>query len=105
MSATAGIRADEISRILSDQIRDYGKKVEVTEVGTVLTTGDGIARVYGLAGAMAGELLQFPNDVEGMVLNLEEDNVGVAIMGHPESVREGDTVRRTGRIAEVPVGE
>ena len=71
MSATAGIRADEISRILSDQIRDYGKKVEVTEVGTVLTTGDGIARVYGLAGAMAGELLQFPNDVEGMVLNLE----------------------------------
>jgi F-type H+-transporting ATPase subunit alpha len=106
MTATAGgIRADEISRILQEQIKDYGKKVEVTEVGTVLTTGDGIARVYGLSGAMAGELLAFPNDVEGMVLNLEEDNVGVAIMGHPESVREGDTVRRTGRIAEVPVGE
>ena len=99
------IRADEISRILRDQIRDYGKKVEVSEVGTVLTAGDGIARVYGLAGAMAGELLQFPGDVEGIVLNLEEDNVGVAIMGHPESIREGDTVRRTGRIAEVPVGE
>jgi F-type H+-transporting ATPase subunit alpha len=99
------IRADEISRILSQQIKDYGKKVEVTEVGTVLTTGDGIARVYGLTGAMAGELLQFSNDVEGIVLNLEEDNVGVAIMGHPESVREGEVVRRTGRIAEVPVGE
>src|SRR5271167_2873335 len=99
------IRADEISRILRDQIRDYGKKVEVSEVGTVLTAGDGIARVYGLAGAMAGELLQFPGDVEGIVLNLEEDNVGVAIMGHSEAIREGDPVRRTGRIAEVPVGE
>jgi F-type H+-transporting ATPase subunit alpha len=99
------IRADEISRILRDQIQGYGKKVEVAEVGNVLTTGDGIARVYGLSGAMAGELLEFPNGVQGMVLNLEEDNVGVAIMGHPESVREGDTVRRTGRIAEVPVGE
>ncbi|MFM2152067.1 MAG: synthase subunit alpha, partial [Pseudomonadota bacterium] len=99
------IRADEISRILRDQIRDYGKKVEVTEVGTVLTTGDGIARVYGLSGAMAGELVTFGSGVKGIVLNLEDDNVGVAVMGHPESVREGDQVRRTGRIAEVPVGE
>jgi len=99
------IRADEISRILRDQIRDYGKQVEVTEVGTVLTTGDGIARVYGLSGAMAGELVEFAGGVRGIVLNLEEDNVGVAVMGHPESVREGDQVRRTGRIAEVPVGE
>jgi F-type H+-transporting ATPase subunit alpha len=99
------IRADEISRILRDQIRDYGKKVEVTEVGSVLTTGDGIARVYGLSGAMAGELVEFPGDVQGIILNLEDDNVGVAIMGHPESVREGDQVKRTGRIADVPVGE
>jgi F-type H+-transporting ATPase subunit alpha len=99
------IRADEISRILRDQIRDYGKKVEVTEVGTVLTTGDGIARVYGLSGAMAGELVEFAGGVKGIVLNLEEDNVGVAVMGHPETVREGDQVKRTGRIAEVPVGE
>src|SRR5271154_4490016 len=87
------IRADEISRILREQIRDYGKKVEVTEVGSVLSTGDGIARVYGLSGAMAGELVDFPG------------NVRVAIMGHPESVREGDVVKCTGRIAEVPVGE
>jgi F-type H+-transporting ATPase subunit alpha len=102
---TMDIRADEISRILRDQIRDYGKKVEVTEIGSVLSTGDGIARVYGLAGAMAGELLEFQGGVQGIVLNLEEDNVGVAIMGHPEAVHEGDSVRRTGRIAEVPVGE
>ena len=99
------IRADEVSRILREQIRDYGKKVEVTEVGTVLSTGDGIARVYGLAGAMAGELVELRGGVKGIVLNLEEDNVGVAVMGHPESVREGDQVKRTGRIAEVPVGE
>ncbi len=99
------IRADEVSRILREQIRDYGKKVEVAEVGTVLSTGDGIARLYGLSGAMAGELVEFAGGVHGIVLNLEEDNVGVAIMGHPESVHEGDGVKRTGRIAEVPVGE
>jgi len=99
------IRADEVSRILRDQIKDYGKQVEVSEVGTVLQTGDGIARVYGLANAMAGELVEFAGGVQGMVLNLEEDNVGVAIMGHAETIREGDTCKRTGRIAEVPVGE
>ena len=98
------IRADEISRIIRDQIKDYGKKVDVAETGTVLSTGDGIARVYGLSGAMAGELLEFPHDVYGLVLNLEEDNVGVAIMGESVAIREGDTVKRTGRIAEVPVG-
>ena len=98
------IRADEISRIIRDQIRDYGKKVDVAETGTVLSTGDGIARVYGLQGAMAGELLEFPHDIRGLVLNLEEDNVGVAIMGEGSEIREGDTVKRTGRIAEVPVG-
>ncbi len=98
------IRADEISRIIKQQIQDYGKKVEVAETGTILSIGDGIARVYGLAGAMAGELLDFPGGVRGLVLNLEEDNVGVALMGETGGIREGDTVKRTGRIAEVPVG-
>ena len=75
------IRADEISRIIREQIKDYGKKVSVAETGTVLSVGDGIARVYGLEGALAGELVEFFNGVKGLVLNLEEDNVGVAIMG------------------------
>ena len=103
------IRAAEISDIIRKQIENYDKKVSVTETGTVLTAGDGIARVYGLSGAMAGELLEFDGaggeKVNGMVLNLEEDNVGVALLGKFESVREGDTVKRTGRIVEVPVGE
>jgi F-type H+/Na+-transporting ATPase subunit alpha len=99
------IRADEISRIIREQIKDYGKKVEVSETGTVLSQADGVARIYGLAGAAAGELLEFPHGIRGLVLNLEEDNVGAAIMGHFESIREGDPVKRTGRIAEVPVGE
>ncbi|MBI5549623.1 MAG: F0F1 ATP synthase subunit alpha, partial [Deltaproteobacteria bacterium] len=99
------IRADEISRILKEQIRNYGKKVEVSETGTILAASDGIARIHGLEGAMAGELLEFPGGVRGIVLNLEEDNVGVAIMGHYEHLREGDTVKRTGRIAQVPVGK
>lgn len=103
------IRAAEISDIIKKQIENYDKKVQVTETGTVLTAGDGIARVYGLAGALAGELLEFESTgsekVQGMVLNLEEDNVGVAILGRFEGIKEGDTVRRTGRIVEVPVGE
>ncbi len=99
------IRADEISRIIKEQIKDYGKKVEVAETGTILSIGDGIARVYGLAGAQAGELLEFPEGVRGLVLNLEEDNVGVAMMGETGNIKEGDTVKRTGRIAEVPVGK
>ncbi len=99
------IHAEEISQIIRKQIEDYDKKVSVTETGTVLTVGDGIARVYGLAGAMAGELLEFPHDVTGMVLNLEEDNVGVALLGEFETIREGDTVKRTGQIVAVPVGE
>jgi F-type H+-transporting ATPase subunit alpha len=98
------IRADEISRILREQIQSYGKQVEVAETGSVLSTGDGIARVYGLSGVMAGELVEFPGGLKGLVLNLEEDNVGVAIMGEYRDVREGDTVKRTGRIAEVGVG-
>ena len=99
------IRADEISRILREQIKGYGKQIEVAETGTVLSAGDGIARVYGLSGVMAGELVEFPHaHQKGLVLNLEEDNVGVAIMGEYNEIREGDTVKRTGRIAEVPVG-
>jgi len=98
------IRADEISRIIREQIQDYGKKVEVAETGTILSVGDGIARIYGLDKAMAGELLEFPGGLQGMVLNLEEDNVGAAIMGPYEHIREGQTVKRTGEIAQVPVG-
>jgi len=103
------IRAAEISDIIRKQIENYDKKVEVQETGTVLTAGDGIARVYGLTGAMAGELLEFEGQggekVQGMVLNLEEDNVGVALLGKFETVREGDVAKRTGKIVEVPVGE
>jgi F-type H+-transporting ATPase subunit alpha len=99
------IRADEISRIIREQIKDYGKKVTVAETGTVLSVGDGIARVYGLEGALAGELVEFSNGVKGLVLNLEEDNVGVAIMGDYKEIREGDLAKRTGQIASVPVGK
>jgi F-type H+-transporting ATPase subunit alpha len=99
------IRVEEISRIIRKQIEDYDKQVEVSETGTVLSAGDGIARVHGLEQAMAGELIEFPNDVQGMVLNLEEDNVGVALLGEANKIKEGDEVRRTGRIVDVPVGE
>ena len=99
------IRADEISHIIRKKIEDYDQKVEVAETGFVLTIGDGIARVYGLENAQAGELIDFPGDLRGIVLNLEENNVGIALMGSGEHVREGDTVKRTGRIADVPVGE
>jgi F-type H+-transporting ATPase subunit alpha len=98
------LRAEEISQIIKKQIASYEKTVEVMETGTVLTIGDGIARVYGLEGAMAGELVEFPGSLMGMVLNLEEDNVGVAIFGEDKHIREGDTVKRTGRISDVPVG-
>ena len=98
------LRAEEISQIIRKQIEDYDQKVSVQETGTVLVAGDGIARVYGLAGAMAGELVDFPHNIKGIVLNLEEDNVGVALLGSYELIREGDTVRRTGQIASVPVG-
>jgi F-type H+-transporting ATPase subunit alpha len=95
----------EISRIIKEQIRDYEKTVEVQEIGTVLSTGDGIARIYGLDKVAAGELLEFPHEIYGMALNLEEDNVGAALFGETHLVKEGDTVKRTGRIAEVPVGK
>ena len=99
------IRAEEISEIIKKQIKAYGKEVEVAETGTIISIGDGIARIYGLDKAMSGELLEFPGGVAGMVLNLEEDNVGAAILGDYEDISEGDTVKRTGRIVEVPVGE
>ncbi|HWI41724.1 MAG TPA: F0F1 ATP synthase subunit alpha [Verrucomicrobiae bacterium] len=99
------IRAEEISEIIRQQIKGYGKEVEVAETGTIISIGDGIARIHGLDKAMAGELLEFPGGVSGMVLNLEEDNVGAAILGDFEHIKEGDSVKRTGRIVEVPVGE
>jgi len=99
------IKASEISDLIRQQIRDFGRQVEVRETGRVLATGDGIARIHGLDRAASGELLEFENGVLGMVLNLEEDNVGAAIFADPEMVREGSEVRRTGRIADVPVGE
>jgi F-type H+-transporting ATPase subunit alpha len=99
------IKVEEISRIIRKQIEDYDKNIEESETGTVLSAGDGIARVHGLSQAMAGELLEFPNDVQGMVLNLEEDNVGVALLGAANGIKEGDEVKRTGKIVQVPVGE
>jgi F-type H+-transporting ATPase subunit alpha len=99
------IRAAEISDIIREQIKEYEKQLEVRETGMVLSAGDGIARVYGLDKAAAGELVEFPHGIYGLVLNLEEDNVGTAILGEQHEIKEGDEVRRTGRIAEVPVGE
>ncbi len=99
------IRPEEISTLIKQQIQNYQSDIQVVDVGTVITVGDGIARVHGLEKCMAGELLEFQNGVVGMALNLEEDNVGVVIMGPYTDIREGDQVKRTGRIAEVPVGE
>lgn len=99
------IRAEEISRVLKDQIAQYNKKIEVSETGTVLSIGDGVARIYGLENVMAGELVEFPGDVFGMALNLEESFVGVVIFGEDRTIKEGDLVKRTKKIVEVPVGE
>lgn len=99
------LRVDEISEIIKRQIKEIEEGVEVKETGQVITVGDGIARIYGLEKVMAGELLEFPHDVYGMVLNLEEDNVGAVILGEDFLIKEGDMVKRTGRIVEVPVGD
>ena len=99
------IKAEEISAIIKKQIENFGREVEVSETGTVISASDGIARIHGLDKAMAGELLEFPGNTMGMVLNLEEDNVGAAILGDAEHIKEGDTVKRTERIVQVPVGE
>ena len=98
------IRAAEISAILKDQIKNFGKEAEVTEVGQVLSVGDGIARVYGLDNVQAGEMVEFPGGIRGMALNLEADNVGVVIFGSDRDIKEGDIVKRTGAIVDVPVG-
>jgi F-type H+/Na+-transporting ATPase subunit alpha len=99
------IRAEEISQIIREQIKDYEKKMEASETGVVLSVGDGVARVHGVEKAMAMEMLEFPGGIFGLCLNLEEDNVGVAIMGEDTKIKEGDIVKRTGRIAEIPVGD
>ena len=99
------MRPEEITSIIKQQIERYQVDLNVDDVGTVIEVGDGIARIHGLNQAMAGELLEFPHDVQGMVLNLEEDNVGAVLLGGEATIKEGDTVRRTGRIMEVPVGE
>src|SRR5438105_2879111 len=99
------IRAAEISSILKAQIKDFGKEAEVSEIGQVLSVGDGIARVYGLDNVQAGEMVEFPGGIRGMALNLESDNVGVVIFGSDRDIKEGDTVKRTGAIVEVPVGK
>ncbi len=99
------IKADEISKIIEDQIKGYEQKMEMTETGVVLSVGDGIAKVYGIESCMAMELLEFPGNVYGLALNLEEDSVGVALLGEDTHINEGDTVKRTGRVFSVPVGE
>src|SRR5690606_31306051 len=99
------IKAEEISALIKKQIESYQSEIEVSEVGTVIVVGDGIARVHGLDNVMAGELVEFSNGVMGMAQNLEENNVGIIILGPYTDIREGDEVKRTGRIMEVPVGE
>ncbi len=99
------IKAEEISQIIKDQIKDFEKEIELSETGVVLSVGDGIARVHGLENVMAMELVEFPGNVMGLALNLEEDNVGIALMGPDTGIKEGDIVKRTGEIAQVPVGE
>src|SRR5271163_2086901 len=101
----AQIKADEISKLIREQIENYESKISVDETGTVITLGDGIARVYGLDKVMAGELLSFPHDVAGIAMNLEEDQVGVVLLGEYTEIKEGDEVKRTGRIMSVPVGD
>ncbi len=99
------IKVEEISKIIKDQILHYDDQLEESETGSVITVGDGIALIHGLSHAMAGELLLFPHEVYGMVLNLEEDHVGAVLMGSDTLISEGDIVKRTGRIVEVPVGD
>src|SRR5512138_4033396 len=101
----AAIKADEITKILRAQIENYESKISVDEVGTVISLGDGIARVHGLDKVMAGELLSMPHGVSGIAMNLEEDQVGVVLLGEYTEIKEGDEVKRTGRIASVPVGD
>src|ERR1700712_883135 len=99
------IRAAEISKVIRDQIANFGTEAQVSEVGSVLSVGDGIARIHGLDNVQAGEMVEFSNGVQGMALNLEADNVGVVIFGSDAEIKEGDVVKRTGTIVDVPVGK
>src|SRR6476469_10290102 len=99
------IKADEISKIIREQIGSYAVDVDVAEVGTIVSIGDGIARVHGVEKTMAGEMLEFPHGVFGIALNLEEESVGAVLLGEFSEIKEGDTVKRTGRIISVPVGD
>src|SRR6266480_1136631 len=99
------LKSEEITEIIRQQLSGIGKGVDVSEVGTVTSVGDGIARVYGLERVMAGELVAFPHDIAGLALNLEEDNVGVVLLGESAAIKEGDQVKRTGLIMSVPVGQ
>src|SRR5580698_4619027 len=101
----AQIKADEITALLREQIENYQQKVQVDEVGTVVTLGDGIARIHGLDKVMAGELIEFPHGVAGLAMNLDEDQVGAVLLGDYTLVSEGDQVKRTGKIMSVPVGD
>ncbi len=101
----AQIKADEITKLIREQIDNYETKIAVDEVGTVMSVGDGIARVYGLEKVMAGELLAFPHNVAGLAMNLEEDQVGTVLLGDYTEIQEGDEVKRTGKIMSVPVGD
>ena len=99
------IKAAEISSVIKEQIKNFDASADVSEVGTVLSVGDGIARIYGLDNVQAGEMVEFPGNIKGMVLNLEKDNVGVSIFGDDKNIKEGDIVKRTGEIVDVPVGK
>src|ERR1700688_4143875 len=101
----AQIRADEITNILRQEIENYERAIDVTEVGSVISVGDGIARIHGLERVMSGELIEFPHDVSGIAMNLEEDQVGAVLLGDYTEIKEGDEVKRTGRIMSVPVGQ
>ena len=99
------LRPEEISSVIKEQIQRYSSEIAVSDTGTVIQVADGIARIYGLEKAMQGELLEFPGEVYGMVLNLEEDNVGAVLLGSSNDISEGDIVKTTGRVVEVPVGD
>lgn len=99
------LRPEEISAVIKEQIKNYKNQLDISDFGTVIQVGDGIARVYGLENCMAGELLEFPGNVYGMALNLEEDNVGAVILGADQEIKEGDIVKPTGAVVEVPVGD
>ena len=100
-----GIKPSEISALIKEQIKNYAHEMEQNDVGTIVSVGDGVALIYGLDKAMYGELLEFPNDVYGLVMNLEEEHVGAVLLGDSKSIKEGDVVKRTNKIMEVPVGD